>query len=238
MPRRIFEASLFHLSPFDIEWLLREDRFHMSSACASYKGGILMLCDAPICGVANRLSLGTRPVIGYAPSDITHLFFHKEAAVLPLPVNDQELVSSAYQTPPFSKLWDDSIFASTGYEKLWEDPEFDGTSEYFEKMVRNSADAFLHTPVTFEHRFDLEDMVERAYNLACGIEHVKLDSNQSWSKCDEALNVLSVAIDHVIEALGPLYSVVLNRLDNNVLATKTRVCRSLRVTDEWRRQLV
>ncbi|TZG36495.1 hypothetical protein [Agrobacterium sp. B1(2019)] len=239
MPRKVFEASLFHLSPFAVEWLLRSDKFKMDFACAPFEGGLLIQCETRSSSkVPDNGTPEVDLVLGQSLSGATHLFFHEGGAVLHLPTHDKQTVLSTYKTPPFSKNCDDSDFARSGYEALLDESEFTAaTPEEFTTMIMD-CDQRLRQRSIYSADLEIEDDIEFAYNLACGVEYVKLESNQNWVRCDIAMKELAQAVDVYIRAFDRLYSQENRYLDGLILAAKSRIFRSLRVEDDWRRRPV
>jgi hypothetical protein len=238
MPRNVFNASLFHLSPFAIGWLLRDDTYRMCLAHTPYKGGLLMQCTPGGRGGRASLPYATRPIFELAPPETTHMYFHENAPVLSVPMFDRQEVLDTYNNPPLAKHCNDSSFAKSGFEDLLEDPEFNISPFYFESKAIGYAEEFTGLASDLSDVSRLEDAIDGAYALACGAEHVKLGTDAQWSASDAAFQRLGEALDPIIEAFHGLYSSDLQYTENILLATRSRICRNLRFSEDWREVLV
>lgn len=238
MPRNVFHASMLHLSPLDIEWLLRADTYRMDIAHTPYKGGIFMQCVTGRRGGTAELPSGTEPIFKLAPPETTHMYFHIDGRILPLPVFDEGDVVNTYQNPPFAKFRNDSEFAAKGFEVLCEDDEFDISPSNFQREANICVTKFSERKRDLTNLLELEDVIDRAYALSCGVEHVKLRTDADWSASDAAFRSLGEALDPVIDAFENLYTSHNRYTENILLGTRSRICRSLRVSEEWRETLV
>lgn len=235
MPRNVFSASLFHLSPTAIEWLLREDTYRMRVAHTPFKDGLLMQCDSGRRGGRVDLTREANAVFSMAPPGTTHLFFREDGPTRSLPLHDRDAVLATYADPPFAKICDDSAFAESGFNTLREDdPQFSIFPSYFEGRANQYADQLNALEGSLENRWELEEIIDSAYALACGVEHTKLGTTAEWSASDAAFQRLGLALDPFIDAFERAYTSDLQYLENIILGTRSRVCRSSgwRITGE------
>lgn len=156
---------------------------------------------------------------------------------LSLPFHDRDAVLATWADPPFARFCDDSVFAERGFNKLREDdPYFSILPSYFEARANQYADELNALQGSLEKRWELEEIIDSTYALACGVEHTKLGTTAEWSTSDVAFQRLGLALDPFIDAFERAYTSDLQYFENIILGTRSRVCRSLRVADHWRRR--
>jgi hypothetical protein len=238
MPRNVFHASMLHLSPVAIEWLLRDDTYRKDVAHTPFKGGILMQCVSGRRGDQAHLASGTDTIFKIAPPETTHIYFHFDGPILSLPLFSKQEVADTYENPPFAKFCNDSDFAEKGYMVLCDENEFDSSPSSFEREANICAMRLRELETDMANLWELEEAIDQAYSLACGVEHVKLRTDADWSASDAAFRGLGEALDPFIDAFENLYSSENQYTENILLGTRSRICRSLRVSDEWRETLV
>jgi hypothetical protein len=238
MPRNVFHASMLHLSPVAIEWLLRDDTYRMCIAHTPYKGGILIQCVTGRCGGKTDLPLGTDTIFKIAPPETTHIYFHFDGPILSLPMFSKEDVADAYENPPFAKFCNDSEFAERGYMVLCDENEFDSSPSSFEREASICAIRLRELETDMANLWELQEAIDQAYALACGVEHVKLRTDADWTASDAAFRRLGEALDPFIDAFENLFSSENQYTENILLGTRSRICRSLRVSEEWRETLL
>lgn len=230
MARNTFKVSIFHLSPIGIQYLLVDDNFNMECASTSYEGGILVLAQNRWSGEFRNSWPEVGDAFEFAPEGTTHLYFCHDGVVLNLPLHDASAVLNAFETPSFPKLMDDSEFAEKGYERLQEEPEYvGGSASNLFNMITECDGRLRRHVLTVPEKFELQQDVEVAYLLACGVEYEKLHSNEDWEQCNKALTLLGDTLDTFIGAMDSLYCDSLRWFENNTLAAKARVLRALRV---------
>ncbi|MEH2698610.1 hypothetical protein DXU03_15665 [Rhizobium johnstonii] len=231
MPRNIAQVSLFHLDPTEVADLMISDCFRMAIAHAPYKDGILVQVER---GQALRNKGGPiEAVVTLLTGASTHIWFHPGGAVLDLPTYDRDDVLAEYRSPSHPKNIDDSAFAEAGWQAFFEEhPDCNNSPMFFEKIAEWQTMTLRKRLGDLSVDWSLEEILEDVYNLACSVECVKLQGEDSWKTCDIAVLKLAETLDQLIDDLGNQYERRLLGIENVLLSSLSRIRRCLRVSGE------
>ncbi|WP_430253197.1 hypothetical protein [Neorhizobium sp. DAR64872/K0K18] len=231
MPRKIIGISLFHLEPASVADLLISDCYRMAVAYAPYKAGFLVQAVR-----GSHVQYAVAPleaVFATVPKESTHIWFHPNGAVLGLPMFDREGVLAEYRSPTHPKNINDSAFAEDGWQVFLEEhQDCDNSPRFFEMTAKQQTMALRKRLEDLTVDWSLEEILEEVYNLACSIECVKLQGRGSWKTCDIAVQTLAETLDQLADRFGDHYESRLLQIENALLASLSRIRRTLRVSSE------
>lgn len=106
----------------------------------------------------------------------------------------------------------------------------DSSPMYFEKIAERHALRLRRRLQDLHVDWELGDTLEDIYNLACGVEYAKLNTDNFWKRCDAAVGGLGIALDELIDAFDHHYTERWANVVNLLLAARSRIHRSLRAS--------
>lgn len=104
---------------------------------------------------------------------------------------------------------------------------FERTAEWKLRELRTKA---------FQFDYPTKQLLEGIHLLSCAIEWAKHESRNYWSRCDKVFFELRDCLLGMIEIKIAQEDRDIMSIEEDLITTKTRIERSLRMTSQWRHQ--